>query len=368
MIEEVLSVQESFNLQLHDSRNVLNQPAYTNLSDPELRRAVNGHLPDKSQLWPEDEIVNMQPNLFAVFNQAHLKDGDARDRFKLFMGAYVVWLLSPYTSLYLTASLMAGLKRSDATFVFLRERCIESLTMVMPLVLWNTQFNRLKHKHMAFVTMDLLTAAVTDYGKSYSNSLASATVALASGLSVNAFNMTMTWKMLDKAYTFVPVYKTTDFFTMFLRAAMASVFFFKQSLRRPRHNIFHVPGVSDDHLYRLLVAREIVVDAFMLSAPLVIPNNPIEALAGVLGVDMARSVLFLLDLVFFHDKRFQVRPSILFIRADFYKHVHFFIMTPLQLHIDAPVTSSDRVASGYYTGARRSNPVARGILLSCVFA
>ncbi|KAH7944716.1 hypothetical protein HPB51_028569 [Rhipicephalus microplus] len=58
-------------------------PQYHNMSDPDLRRAVNGYLPDDSQLWPIDEIVNMQPEFFSRLDATHLCKTGYQERFKL---------------------------------------------------------------------------------------------------------------------------------------------------------------------------------------------------------------------------------------------------------------------------------------------
>ncbi|KAL3248177.1 hypothetical protein MRX96_056590 [Rhipicephalus microplus] len=86
-------------------------PQYHNMSDPDLRRAVNGYLPDDSQLWPVDEIVNMQPEFFSRLDATHLRKTGYQERFKLFLGAYVVWALSPMVSTYLTNSMLADMNR-----------------------------------------------------------------------------------------------------------------------------------------------------------------------------------------------------------------------------------------------------------------
>ncbi|KAK8774672.1 hypothetical protein V5799_010795 [Amblyomma americanum] len=46
-------------------------PHFNNLSDPDLRKAINGHLPDDSQLWPTDDIVNLHHVLFSQLDSAY---------------------------------------------------------------------------------------------------------------------------------------------------------------------------------------------------------------------------------------------------------------------------------------------------------
>ncbi|KAH8029280.1 hypothetical protein HPB51_024705 [Rhipicephalus microplus] len=76
-------------------------PQFYNLTDSDLRRALNGYLPDDSQFWPEDEIVNLQPDFFLNLDSTYLSLSSNQESFKLFLGAYAVWLLSPIASGYL---------------------------------------------------------------------------------------------------------------------------------------------------------------------------------------------------------------------------------------------------------------------------
>ncbi|KAH7934681.1 hypothetical protein HPB51_028952 [Rhipicephalus microplus] len=111
-------------------------PQYHNMSDPDLRRAVNGYLPDDSQLWPIDEIVNMQPEFFSRLDATHLCKTGYQERFKLFLGAYVVWALSPMVSTYLTNSMLADMNRLSTADDYRFSKCIEAMEALMPLVNW----------------------------------------------------------------------------------------------------------------------------------------------------------------------------------------------------------------------------------------
>ncbi|KAH7972817.1 hypothetical protein HPB52_017483 [Rhipicephalus sanguineus] len=62
-------------------------PQFYNLTDSDLRRALNGYLPDDSQFWPEDEIVNLQPEFFLSLDSTYLSLSSNQESFKLFLGA-----------------------------------------------------------------------------------------------------------------------------------------------------------------------------------------------------------------------------------------------------------------------------------------
>lgn len=64
------------------------RPLYVRLDDPELRRAINGHLPDDSQLWVTDEVVDLQPGMFDALDKGHLRIDGKRDRFKQFLALH----------------------------------------------------------------------------------------------------------------------------------------------------------------------------------------------------------------------------------------------------------------------------------------
>ncbi|KAL1419578.1 hypothetical protein MTO96_025315 [Rhipicephalus appendiculatus] len=61
-------------------------PQFYNLTDSDLRRALNRYLPDDSQFWPEEEIVNLQPEFFLNLDSTYLSLSSNKESFKLFLG------------------------------------------------------------------------------------------------------------------------------------------------------------------------------------------------------------------------------------------------------------------------------------------
>ncbi|KAL1423856.1 hypothetical protein MTO96_020771 [Rhipicephalus appendiculatus] len=284
-------------------------PRFNNLSDPDLRRAINGHLPDDSQLWPEDRIINLQPEFFAKLDEKHLKRTASQERFKLFLGAYVVWALSPLISNYMTSSLMAdmGLGNSEDEYRFFR--CAEALEMLMPLVLW-----RLSNEAQGdrTPTWDVLRLSMHSFGawmSSYGGALEHRMKSLSSRLAANAFNMSFTWEMLDNAYSYFPNYTDTSFFDLYKSAAHASSSFFTRSLRRPANSIYHMPGIAAIELYRLLVGREVVIYQYLTSSPLYETWHPAAVISAVAGTRSSRKVFILLWFLIFYNAWYEVRNS-----------------------------------------------------------
>ncbi|KAK8770398.1 hypothetical protein V5799_013137 [Amblyomma americanum] len=112
-------------------------PQLHNLSEPELRRAVNGHLPDDSPLWPVDEMVNLHPELYAqVYSELFNRSSESQERFNLFLGAYVGWALTPMVSSYLTNGMLVDMGRERSLHDYSFFKCMEALEMVMPVVKW----------------------------------------------------------------------------------------------------------------------------------------------------------------------------------------------------------------------------------------
>ncbi|KAH7968968.1 hypothetical protein HPB52_013225 [Rhipicephalus sanguineus] len=287
-------------------------PRFNNLSDPDLRRAINGHLPDDSQLWPEDRIINLQPEFFAKLDEKHLKRIASQEQFKLFLGAYVVWALSPLISNYMTSSLMAdmGLGNSEGDYHFFR--CAEALQMLMPLVLWRLSNDAQKDRTPTWNVLRLSMRSFSAWTSAYGGAIERLTKTVSSRFAANAFNMSFTWEMLDNAYSYFPNYTDTTFFDLYKSAAHASASFFKRSLRRPEHSIYHLPGIATIELYRLLVGREVVVHQYLTSSPLYETWHPAAVISAVAGTRTSRKVFILMWFLIFYNAWYEVRRS-----ADF---------------------------------------------------
>lgn len=68
IISGVLAVHGTWVLMVARDLNILNATSCMDMSDPEQRRSLKGHLPDDSKLWPQDETTTMQHKLFVEFD------------------------------------------------------------------------------------------------------------------------------------------------------------------------------------------------------------------------------------------------------------------------------------------------------------
>ncbi|XP_077492248.1 neprilysin-11-like [Amblyomma americanum] len=280
-------------------------PHFNNLSDPDLRRAINGHLPDDSQLWHTDDIVNLHPVLFAQLDSAYFNRSGYQEPFQLFLGAYVVWALSPMVSTYLTNSLLEdmGYKRRQEYHRFVK--CVEALEWVMPLVKWHMHKAAQKNATPTWKIVRWSKETVHGFAKSYSESLGEKVRAILERIAANAFNMTRSWTMLDQAYSYLPNDTDASLFELYQRAARTTVAFFKRSLRRPRHTIYHVPGIASLGFYRLLVIREVTVYPFLVSPPLYESTRPMAVVSALAGTLVTKQLSGLLRLYFYYNSRYE---------------------------------------------------------------
>lgn len=316
MIDDVLAVHKLLLKMVSTHRSALNLPVYMNLSDPEMRRAINGHLPDDSQLWPEDEIVNLQNAFFVEFDRVFLKEASVRSRLKLFLGAFAVWHLAPFTSTYLTSAMLEDMQRAHLARAYITYRCLESLNSVMPLVIWQKITELMEFPKLPYDALRVVGEAFMRYGKAYGKRQEEALIEETARLKVNAFNQTLASELLDETYAALPVVISRDYFTMLLETSEASVATLKMSLKRPRTHFYHIPEISDVGIYRLLVSRELVVFGHLMASPLTRRGHPIQVQAAILGTHMITSIIMLVDVIFFHDERFQVSGAAMTLRES----------------------------------------------------
>ncbi|XP_037576802.1 uncharacterized protein LOC119459027 [Dermacentor silvarum] len=284
-------------------------PQFHSLTDPDLRRALNGYLPDESQLWPEDEIVNLQPEFFQNLDDMYLSQSVYQERFNLFLGAYAVWMLSPLASGYLTSSMLADMGHKNDEVNYRCFKCFEALEAVMPLVRYHLHrgaTDDIKHlRSIARLSTSSMSACLRSYGESVEKHAA----AILPHISVNAFNMTTTWQMLDSMYAYLPsVPDVPTFFELYRRAAMATAAFFTRSLRRPHHSIYHVPGIAKNRQYRLLVSREVSVEYFLTTPPLYGTWRPTTVLSALSGTPISVQLANFIRFTMFFNSRFQCYP------------------------------------------------------------
>ncbi|CAN7937399.1 unnamed protein product [Ixodes hexagonus] len=305
MIEDVLAIHKKFSKILPRYWNSLRVPAYMSMSDENLRRAINSHLPDNSQLWKNDKIVNIQLALFARFDKEFLQTRQECDRFKLYLGAYIVWDLSPLTSRYLTFRMMQAIDNPEFTDEYIMERCLDAVIWVMPMVSWKMQDDLIYNKAPAFQALAHAKKSIEKFSLKYGEAARSLVVQETEQVMMNALNTTLTSELVDKAYSFLSVSRSELFFNNFLEVTSTSVTFFKDSLRKPIHGIPYILGLSEVKMYRMLVAREATVFSFFQVPPLTLPDSPFQVLAAVIGMQLSSAMLMLLDMVFFHGEDFR---------------------------------------------------------------
>ncbi|KAH7975846.1 hypothetical protein HPB52_006191 [Rhipicephalus sanguineus] len=277
-------------------------PRLQRMNDFELRRAVNGHLPDDSQLWLDDEIVNLQPLLYRALNETHFS-GNA-ESFMLYLGAYAVWWLSPYASRYLTAAMLADMGWAGTWNSHRRAKCLEALGSVMPLARSNFYQDAQGDKSLTWTMQRLTVQSVSRLGKVIGEAFGRTFNILASRVYSNAYNMTLTWGLLDQVYAQVHLDGGNGFFDLYLRACRLSVAVFKQSMRRPRNILSHAPGIADVRFYRNLVMREVVVQNNFVSEIQTDSRHMLSMLSALVGTEICEQLLAIVYFLVQYDDSF----------------------------------------------------------------
>lgn len=288
------------------SPNLLNQPHYDPLSDFELRVALNHHLPENSQLWPEDEVVNFQSSYFSRFDTLFLNDSSTRSRLKLYIGAYVVWYMAPFTSFYLSRSLMEDMRHPERSHIYVRSRCFYAVKALMPVVIWKIQ-DQLAGS-LNIVEQQRIFAQIYDHfirfiGFTDPDRVHKAKELLDS-VSVVAFNRSISWEFLNKLYSYVPLPKG-DFMAGFLGTTSATAVFFKESLRDPQDDIVHVPSAVEVNSYRLIVTREITVPQPLRRSPLFTLGQWEEVKIASIGAHFGFYIFYAFYYGFILNSRFE---------------------------------------------------------------
>ncbi|KAH7977029.1 hypothetical protein HPB52_023211 [Rhipicephalus sanguineus] len=308
MIADVAATHKQLSKQVQRLWDEFSPPAYQALNDSDLRLALNSELPDDSQLWYDDAVVNLQPLLYREFEREQLwADDISRKRLKLWLGAYAVWMAAPFASRFLFFSLLDDIgKGRGARVPYVVRACVKSVDYVLPLVVWKIQTDTVPDLTPAWMALDSVRRSMRALVAAYAPDIASRVISATRFMSVNALNMSASWRVLDAIYSFLPVEAEGSYFRVLLRATTSSVRFFVRSLHRPKSNVYHVAGIAPVRTYRLLVARELVIKDFLLRPPLTEERHPPSVLAAVLGTPMAQQMFALLDILFFHNERFEV--------------------------------------------------------------
>ncbi|KAK8785396.1 hypothetical protein V5799_008238 [Amblyomma americanum] len=283
-------------------------PGFHQLSDPELRQAINGHLPDDSQFWPEDAIVNLQPDLFHELDATLLSNANFTDGFKLFLGAYIVWVLSPYVSRYLTTSMLDDISWQNTEQSHRYDRCMDALEFIMPLAKWKIQEDVQGDKKNIWRLLRLSWLSFTDLHRVYGTGFQRLFYPVLSHVSANAHNMTITWSMLDVLYANVHLDTKAGFFDAFLSALRKGADALKRRMRKPGPAMLHAAGISSLREYRILVAREVIVPNFLATPPLFQAHHPLAVHAAVLGTVISSQIAILARFHIFYNQRFSYDP------------------------------------------------------------
>ncbi|XP_070396748.1 uncharacterized protein [Dermacentor albipictus] len=315
MIHSVTTTHFDIGLLIKFLWNPVAVPAYLDLSDPELRRALNGHLADDSQLWPEDEIVNLQPRLFAELNATYLSHNNFTENFELYLGAYTVWLLLPYVSNYLTTRMLEDIGLASFERSFRHHKCMQALEVTLPLAKWKVEYGGTGDKTYTWKMLRLTTLSFNQLGTVYGDAFRNLFSTIASRLAVNEWNMTLTWDTLDSAYAYVPFHAKAGFFDLYIRICMAGIRIFKKSLQQPRLTVIHTPGIATSRLYRILVAREVVIENFLRTPPLFDLRHPLPVLAAFVATLICKEVIVLGRLILYHDEHFKIAAAGLLMSA-----------------------------------------------------
>ncbi|XP_054924909.1 uncharacterized protein [Dermacentor andersoni] len=282
-------------------------PYLQRMDDFELRRAVNGYLPDDSQLWPDDDIVNMQPELFHELNQTQFTEN--AESFRLYLGAYAVWRLSPFASHYLTAALLGNMGWAGALKSHRLAKCLEALESIMPLVMWKLHDDTQGDRTIGWTMQQLTAKSVSKLQRVTGHAFGRTFNTATRRVSNNAYNMTLTWGVLDQAYAHVRPRSYSGLFDMYLQACRLSVNVSKQSMRRPRNIMLHAPGIAGVILYRNLVAREVVVESFRLAAAPADSPHLLPVLAAFVGTEICKQLLTIARFLLRYDGSFRRVPA-----------------------------------------------------------
>ncbi|KAH6939988.1 hypothetical protein HPB50_023868 [Hyalomma asiaticum] len=288
----------------------VNEPEFMNFSDVTLRVAVNRHLPDESQQWPDDEMVCMQRAVFIRFRQEHLADAAKASAFKSYLGAYLVWYLAPYTSPYLTRSLMADMGVPEQEKDFVRQRCSSLVQSTLTLAFWKARQDKITRvaKKVAFEVYASLRVLLLSMVAHYDKDVADHMSDFIEALSLNVYNMSLGWDVLERIYramppvrgTFVQMYRTIETYKSNL---------LRRSIRRPNSSYVYVPQLSEVRAYRLLAAREIYVPLTNQMWPLFDEDYPRPALMAGFGWQTARGLVEMIYYTYFIDSNFQRIPE-----------------------------------------------------------
>ncbi|KAK8775104.1 hypothetical protein V5799_010363 [Amblyomma americanum] len=268
-----------------------------NFSDVTLRLAINRHLPDESQQWPEDELVCMQADLFADFRKRYLAHEENATSFKTYVGAYMVWYLAPYTSKYIAHSLMMDLGTPQSLPNFIRNRCWELVENVLPLAFWKTQLDKIDQhsRRTVFEGYNLLREVMLAEVAHHDGLVSQHMSDFIETLSLNFYNMSLEWDVLERIYEKMP-HMHGSLVEMYATLQEYNAHNMRTSMRKPSSSYVHVPYLVTARAYSLLAAREIPVPLAEMIWPMLHSRYPLPAQMAGFGWELARG---LVDMVYY---------------------------------------------------------------------
>ncbi|XP_037561181.2 uncharacterized protein LOC119440334 isoform X2 [Dermacentor silvarum] len=288
------------------------RPEYMNYSDADLRRAVNRHLPDQSQVWARDVLVCLQLEQFSGFRD-ELRSPEKAASLKLYIGAYLVWKMMTFASRHLTRTMMEEMGRVSRMNRYMRAQCTDLINTALPLSVWKLQQDKIENasRLAIFDIYARVLRAFVDVVAGYDSNIASSIEEYAHTLSLGAFNLTIKQEQLEALYVFVPqlaIEKLRSFLDLYTTVMVSTLTALKDSVNVHSENLVYVPHLETSPAYRLLVAREIAIPPYALLWPVFHHEYPAAVNMGLLGTLIARGLVDMVYYMFFQDKDFQPLP------------------------------------------------------------
>ncbi|XP_054932079.1 uncharacterized protein [Dermacentor andersoni] len=287
-------------------------PEYMNYSNADLRRAVNRHLPDRSQEWSPDILVCLQLEQFSHFLD-ELRSPEKAASLKLYLGAYLVFKMMTFASRRLTHAMMKEKGKLSQMDRYVRAQCTDLIDTALPLSARKFQQDKIDSasRLAIFNIYAHVLRALVDVVAGHDTDIASSIDEYAHTLSLGAFNLTIRQEQLEALYAFVPqlkIEKLRSFLDLYTTAMDSTLTVLKDSTNVHRGNLAHVPHLATNPVYRLLVAREIAIPPYALLWPVFHREYPAAVNMGLLGTFIARGLVDMVFYMFFQDKDFQPLP------------------------------------------------------------
>ncbi|XP_075538396.1 endothelin-converting enzyme 1-like [Dermacentor variabilis] len=312
MIHDVISTHEAIMHILSNEYAASYIPEYMNYSSADLRRAVNRHLPDRSQEWSPDILVCLQLEQFSRFLD-ELRSPEKAASLKLYLGAYLVFKMMTFASRHLTYAMMKAKGKLSQIDRYVRAQCTDLIDTALPLSARKFQQDKIDNasRLAIFDIYARVLRALVDVVAGHDSKIASSVAEFAQTLSLGAFNLTIRQEQLEALYAFVPqlkIEKLRSFLDLYTTAMDSTLTVLKDSTNVLRGNLAHVPHLATIPVYRLLVAREIAIPPYALLWPVFHREYPAAVNMGLLGTSIARRLVDMVYFMFFQDKDFQPLP------------------------------------------------------------